>query len=258
MSSNDTPTNPEATRKEESKKKALMGPGEIARFNDLLIRALFGDNIKSHASDAERELVFGEIRAVCLTRGLSLFIDDLKTLNNSFIDVMASYGTNVASYMQTILDSLHEAEREGNATSPDEQLLLQFFQDRGVQPRRRLEERIGDPFMAGLRKYAVQNGIDSDLFDELVAMTDDGSIHDMDDGEDGWEDCNCPYHRIKHAMVQDSAQCQQQEGYSVVCPDHGRVFLSNEEYTKQLLDPDRGWLCPECGAGCTLYEEEDD
>lgn len=256
-------TNPDfySTRKEDPSKKSAMGPGEIERFNDLLIRALFADNIKAHASDEEREHVFGEIRAVCLTRGLTQFMDDLKTSNNAFVGIMSSYGANVATYMQTVLDNLHDAEQKGNTITSGEQELIKFFRDRGVAPRPIKEV---DPFLEELRKFATKNGIPDSTFDGLVTMVDEDSGHDMDDGEEGCEWRDCPYHTVQHAMRDAVTNAVEkkfrggQEGYSVVCPDHGRVFLSNDEYTEQLLDPDKGWFCTECGVKALLYEEEDD
>jgi hypothetical protein len=36
--------------------------------------------------------------------------------------------------------------------------------------------------------------------------------------------------------------------YAVFCPEHGRVFLSEEEYDFQMDRPDSRWTCPrECG-----------
>jgi hypothetical protein len=254
---NDTPTNPEPkTRQEDPPKKTVMGPGEIEKFDNLLIRALFADNIKPHASDAEKERVFGEIRAVCLTRGLTQFTEDFSDADGSFVDVMTSYGANVASYMQTVLDNLHDADQKGNATTPGEQALLQFFKERGVRPRPLWNN---DRFLNELRKFAMAKGIPDSTFDELVAMVDEDEAIEEDEGG-----CDCSYHRVQHAM-RDAVQehCQRiveqdgNDGYSIVCPDHGRVFLTDKAYTEQLLDPDRGWFCTECGVKAPLYEEED-
>ena len=247
-------------QEEPSLKKTVMGRGAIEQFDNLLIRALFADNIKSHVADDDRERVFEEIRAVCLTRGLTEFVHDLKVSSDSFVDVLTSYGANVATYMQSVVDSLHEAEQEGNATSPGEQALIKFFRDRGIQPRLVSEERVGgaNGFLDGLRKYAVRNGIDEDTFNELVVMVDE------EDEEDDRDECDCPYHRVQHAMRNAvTKQCgikqeRNQDGYSIVCPEHGRVYLSNTEYTEQLLDPDKGWFCTRCDAKSVLYEEEDD
>lgn len=36
--------------------------------------------------------------------------------------------------------------------------------------------------------------------------------------------------------------------YLVHCREHGQVFLTEAEYTRQMDNPDNGWTCPHCGA----------
>lgn len=36
--------------------------------------------------------------------------------------------------------------------------------------------------------------------------------------------------------------------YLVHCRTHGKVFLTEAEYQRQMWNPDNGWTCPECGA----------
>lgn len=36
------------------------------------------------------------------------------------------------------------------------------------------------------------------------------------------------------------------KGWAVICPTHGQVFLTEQEYDFQLSRPDRTWMCP-CG-----------
>lgn len=35
--------------------------------------------------------------------------------------------------------------------------------------------------------------------------------------------------------------------YAVICREHGRVLLTEDEYTRQLCKPDALWRCPKCG-----------
>jgi len=52
--------------------------------------------------------------------------------------------------------------------------------------------------------------------------------------------------------------------YAVVCfgdpdmdhPGCGLQFLSEEQYSAQLANPDRPWRCPSCGFGATVWDEE--
>lgn len=32
--------------------------------------------------------------------------------------------------------------------------------------------------------------------------------------------------------------------YAVTCPVHGRVYLTEEEYHRQMMKPDQVWACP--------------
>lgn len=36
-------------------------------------------------------------------------------------------------------------------------------------------------------------------------------------------------------------------GYAVLCPEHGKTFLTDDEYGRQLCRPDSRWTCPRCG-----------
>lgn len=36
--------------------------------------------------------------------------------------------------------------------------------------------------------------------------------------------------------------------HGIICPVHGRVSLSEEEYTRQLSNPDVLWRCHVCGS----------
>lgn len=35
--------------------------------------------------------------------------------------------------------------------------------------------------------------------------------------------------------------------HAIICPKHGQVFLSPQEYIRQLDQPDSRWTCPVCG-----------
>lgn len=34
--------------------------------------------------------------------------------------------------------------------------------------------------------------------------------------------------------------------FAVICPDHGQVFLTEDEYIEQLTNADERWYCPLC------------
>lgn len=52
--------------------------------------------------------------------------------------------------------------------------------------------------------------------------------------------------------------------WAVICPHHGRVYLTEEEYRAQLDRPDEEWVCPvmvtdgEMPGPCGLGAEFDD
>lgn len=35
--------------------------------------------------------------------------------------------------------------------------------------------------------------------------------------------------------------------WAVLCAEHGRVFMTEDEYGRQLSRPDSRWTCPKCG-----------
>lgn len=35
--------------------------------------------------------------------------------------------------------------------------------------------------------------------------------------------------------------------YAVICPVHGQVFLTRDEYNMQMLRANSRWKCPRCG-----------
>lgn len=43
--------------------------------------------------------------------------------------------------------------------------------------------------------------------------------------------------------------------WAVTCPTHGQVFLSREEYSRQLVAIDNPWTCPECEARADWDDE---
>lgn len=46
--------------------------------------------------------------------------------------------------------------------------------------------------------------------------------------------------------------------YAVLCDDHGQQFLTEVEYSKQLLRPDSLWMCPRCGESAHWDDDEYD
>ena len=43
--------------------------------------------------------------------------------------------------------------------------------------------------------------------------------------------------------------------YAVICPAHGQVFLTAEQYMKQLMLPDMRWTCIICGEVAEFDDE---
>lgn len=40
---------------------------------------------------------------------------------------------------------------------------------------------------------------------------------------------------------------QEPTAWAVICGEHGQVFLTREEYDRQMDSPSALWACPECG-----------
>lgn len=43
--------------------------------------------------------------------------------------------------------------------------------------------------------------------------------------------------------------------WAVICPRHGRVYMTREVYELQLRAHDSLWLCPQCGQESTFDDE---
>jgi len=43
--------------------------------------------------------------------------------------------------------------------------------------------------------------------------------------------------------------------YAVLCPTHGQVFLTDDEYGRQLCRADDRWICPKCGEICNWDDD---
>lgn len=43
--------------------------------------------------------------------------------------------------------------------------------------------------------------------------------------------------------------------YAVICVLHGRVYMTKEEYIRQMYRADDKWCCPSCGAIATFDDE---
>jgi len=35
--------------------------------------------------------------------------------------------------------------------------------------------------------------------------------------------------------------------YAIICPTDGQVYLTEQQYNKQMANPDTRWICPVCG-----------
>ena len=61
-----------------------------------------------------------------------------------------------------------------------------------------------------------------------------------------------------------NGQSTKETPYAVHCPKHGKVYLTQGEYGRQLSKPDSGWTCPVMSADpeefglCGRYSDWDD
>ena len=46
--------------------------------------------------------------------------------------------------------------------------------------------------------------------------------------------------------------------WAVICVQHGQVFLTEDEYSLQLLEADLGWFCPLCERAAEFDDENFD
>jgi hypothetical protein len=86
-------------------------------------------------------------------------------------------------------------------------------------------------------------------------------------GTVGWRDSR--YKGMKLLACDDKDKCwafdkkQAFSGrYAVICPEHGQVLLSDEQYNRQMDRPDDLWTCPTCHRSAQfddeLYEAQTD
>jgi hypothetical protein len=61
------------------------------------------------------------------------------------------------------------------------------------------------------------------------------------DGEPGWP--------------RPDGKSQAPSPFAVICRTHGQVYITEDDYVKQLSMPDALWTCPECGG---VAEFDDD
>ena len=65
-----------------------------------------------------------------------------------------------------------------------------------------------------------------------------------------WSHCNC-YDCIglntPLEFVEQERISTQPTPWAVYCYAHGRVYLTNHEYNRQMHFANRGWVCPICG-----------
>jgi len=43
--------------------------------------------------------------------------------------------------------------------------------------------------------------------------------------------------------------------FAVICPQDGQVFITEEDYERQLMMPDALWTCPKCG-GIARFDDD--
>lgn len=43
--------------------------------------------------------------------------------------------------------------------------------------------------------------------------------------------------------------------YAIICSKDGQVFLSNDEYARQMSRPDSFWTCPKCGERASFDDD---
>lgn len=62
-------------------------------------------------------------------------------------------------------------------------------------------------------------------------------------------------------VVDDPVDCMscivaRRTPFAVLCDEHGQQFLTDEQYSQQLLRPDSFWACPRCGESAHWDDDE--
>ena len=61
--------------------------------------------------------------------------------------------------------------------------------------------------------------------------------------------------KLSNQNVNEARNEEAMSSFAIICPLHGRVFLSHEEYDEQIRDTYAVWKCPRCGKSA-LFDDE--
>lgn len=240
-------------------RKISLRNDDLNQFADILLRSLFREDGPLTIDAEEVERVFNTLKTLCLLRGVSSLLNAMKETDDS-TEVIGMWGRASQEFMQNVAEATLKIFDEPNfVPSPSERQLHDFFESRGILdelryntsilrgliPKTVKREKVLDDIDAAaahLRDLGERMGIPPEVF-EMIEKDIEERGHRRDYGPGAPTDNK--YHGISL-------------GYWVICPDHGRQLLSNDVYTEQLLDPDRGFRCPVCDERAELANEVDE
>jgi hypothetical protein len=246
---------------------------DMKKFADLFVRTLFQDaddfEMKYQGKDvrhqggeeyeSQEDFIVDTLLTVCMVKGVNDFLRGMQDkveegdADEAFVRLLNAYGDAGMNFLGSVTTALHETlERDDYPGTRAEHRLHEWLEAKGLV--KEVTGRLGvlDAMVDKLRDLGERIGIPSEVFDHIDERLE-GRCLDPDAG-------------VKKKVVLDYGPSDEHPsheyhgvslGYWVVCPEHGRELLRDDEYTKQLLDPDRGFRCPVCDAPAVLEREMD-
>jgi hypothetical protein len=161
---NNQTENPTATDVDgNTREKVSMDHHELVQFGELLIQALFAGSIKDDAPDEAKENILGEVKALCLIRGILTMCDDLQQSGKGMAKVLEAYSRKATGHIQGTANQLYTAEKDDDKeVDAHEAPLLAFFKAKGIQ-------HMPEPDDGGLAEGLEQMIRSLGLPEELVA-----------------------------------------------------------------------------------------
>lgn len=242
-------------------RKIPLRNDDLNQFADILLRSLFReDGPIDEVEEVER--VFDTLKTLCLLRGVSSLLVAMKETEDSG-EVIETWGKASQEFLNNMAEVVLKIfDEPGYTPTSHEQQLYDFFESRGIlneiryntsilhnlvvtpeavkQRREKALDNI-DAMAKQVRDLGERMGIPPEAFDRVERNVEKQGRRDYGPGAP----TDTKYHGV--AL-----------GYWVICPQHGRQLLSNDVYTEQLLDPDRGFRCPVCDERAELANEVDE
>jgi hypothetical protein len=227
-----------ANRRERSESEKMNGD-DVMKFVRLLIAGAFSSMIKPETTEEKRADIFSTVLGLAAAKGIHQLLNDIDDKN--FSDVVEAYSFNATEFMGQMRWATERAVAAGKVNDA-ERSLLGFLKSFNVQPvPPRSAGSIMDLLAQAMGAQAPTEDCDCPAC-QLRRMIQG----ETDDGPCGCDDC------VERREPDGSGRAP--TNYRVKCPEHGYRFITDSEYTQQMLD-ENGWKCPECGADSAFDED---